>query len=292
MNKNKLEEKLHQKTPDNPFTQAQCYNYLNFGPKNNLINDRYLYYYDLNTNATLNCNSNMISPIFNYQGREYINDPNTYNNSHLNHIYCSLTSSMNGDLNNNPITTHYYSTKYYKKNPFTPEEDEALLNFVKAQGIGNWNKISICMKEYNFDRNGRQCRDRYIHYLDPNIKMNCDWTSEEDNLIIKYVEDEGKKWKGMEKLFPGRTEVSLRNRYNLLIRKRVKEQRKTKKKTQLSYDTEYNIQKDKNYEISPIFDKLSKENESLNLYDFNDLNIDPIFDPTYNLEDCSDESFF
>lgn len=287
MNKSNLEAKLHHIIQKNPFTSAQCYNYLALGPKNNLINDRYLYNNGMNTNTTSNFNLNMISPNVAFQRRDNINDPNIYNNSQLNPLYCTLTSLMNGDLNNNPLITHYNSIKYYKKKPFSPEEDEVLLNLVETQGIGNWQKISIKMKNYNFDRNGRQCRDRYYHYLDPSIKMNCDWTPEEDSLILKYVEKKGKKWKGMEKNFPGRTEVSLRNRYNLLMRKKVKEQKKTGKKEKLSFDT-------KNCEIpkKPSIDQLSKEKESFHHDDFNDSNNDYLFDATFNLENLFEESLF
>lgn len=109
------------------------------------------------------------------------------------------------------------------KKPFTNAEDETLLSLVKMYGPRKWQKISLLMKKLNFDRNGRQCRDRYFHYLDPSINIDQDWSSEEDSLLLDTVEKNGKRWKAMEKMFNGRTEVSLRNRYNLLIRKKVKE---------------------------------------------------------------------
>lgn len=79
-----------------------------------------------------------------------INDPNIYKNSQLNLLCCSLTTPMNGNLNNIPIITNSYSKKNNNKKTFSPEEDEALLNLVKKQGVGNWQKISTGMKLWDF----------------------------------------------------------------------------------------------------------------------------------------------
>lgn len=82
------------------------------------------------------------------------------------------------------------------------------------------------MQKSHFNKNIRQCRDRYYHYLDPNISTDICWSQSEDECLLNLVEKVGKKWKIMEKMFPGRTEVSLRNRYNLLLRKFNREQKK------------------------------------------------------------------
>lgn len=112
-----------------------------------------------------------------------------------------------------------------KKNTFSIEEDEHLKYLVNSIGQ-NWELIVKAMKKANFNKNIRQCRDRYFHYLDPNINNNINWSQSEDENIFKFVETYGKKWKMMEQMFPGRTEVSLRNRYNLLQRKFNREQKK------------------------------------------------------------------
>lgn len=113
------------------------------------------------------------------------------------------------------------STKSLSKKPFSIDEDNFLSSIINMIGEKNWVVASKLMKQGNYDRNPRQCRDRYYHYLDPKINKS-DWTKQEDELLMKSVEIHGKKWKMMEKIIPGRSEVSIRNRYNLVLRKKMK----------------------------------------------------------------------
>lgn len=129
----------------------------------------------------------------------------------------------------NAVMLNYSSKKISQKNPFSPEEDNLISYLVKSYGENNWAKISKCMKQMNYDRNIRQCKERYNHYLNPKIN-NSEWTTDEDELLIKKVEQIGKRWKILEDYFQGRTEVSLRNRFNMLIRKREKCDNKKERK--------------------------------------------------------------
>lgn len=110
--------------------------------------------------------------------------------------------------------------KNYSRRMFTKEEDEKLLILVEKHEK-DWRKISNDM----IDRSIRQCKERYFHYLSPNIKKEK-WTDEEDMILLMNIGKQGKKWKVLEKLFPGRTEIDIRNRYYVLIRKISKSVRK------------------------------------------------------------------
>lgn len=155
------------------------------------------------------------------------------------------TSIKSFDQSKKTIISEFDNTNYLcfnntpkntsQKNPFTEEEDNLISQLVKCFGENNWSAVSQHMKQNNFDRNIRQCRDRYYHYLNPKIK-NSEWTTEEDELLMENVKKNGNRWKKMEKFFPGRTEVSLRNRYNLLIRKQNKIAKKIKKKSDIMSD--------------------------------------------------------
>ena len=92
--------------------------------------------------------------------------------------------------------------KYYRK-LFTFEEDTKLIFLVK-KFKSNWKKIAFEMK----NRSVRQCKERYFHYLSPDIRKD-DWTSEEDILLLSSVEKHGKKWKTLELFFKGRTEIDI-----------------------------------------------------------------------------------
>lgn len=100
----------------------------------------------------------------------------------------------------------------YSRRTFTIDEDKKLLELV-TKYKENWKEISREMKS----RNIRQCKERYFHYLSPNINHEK-WREDEDSLLLKYVEMYGKKWKNFENYFNGRTEIDIRNRFYVLSR--------------------------------------------------------------------------
>ncbi|KAL4450855.1 hypothetical protein ABPG74_011697 [Tetrahymena malaccensis] len=55
------------------------------------------------------------------------------------------------------------------------------------------------------------------------IQKRVKFTPQEDEIILKYVQKHGKKWSEISKRLPGRTEVMVRNRYYVKIRKLSKE---------------------------------------------------------------------
>lgn len=101
-----------------------------------------------------------------------------------------------------------YKRKRSNKSKFTSEEDKHLLILVSKYGDRNWKKIAGEME----GRSVRQCRDRYRHYLSPNINQK-EWSEEEDRLLMEKVGNIGCKWKKMEKFFENRNEIQIRNRY-------------------------------------------------------------------------------
>lgn len=187
-------------------------------------------------------------------------DEKSYNQ---NNFFYLINKGSNIQTSNFSINEMQNKTSIIKK-PFTNIEDEILLSLVKMYGPRKWQKISLQMKKLNYNRNGRQCRDRYYHYLDPHINIGNEWSQQEDELILDTVDKIGKKWKSMEKMFVGRTEVALRNRYNLLIRKKTKENKLNEKKSGINIIGQKCIQKDEgfpfNFEIFKEFEEDEFEN--------------------------------
>jgi hypothetical protein len=65
-------------------------------------------------------------------------------------------------------------------------------------------------------RAARQIRERYLNYLDPNIKQG-NWTEEEDQKLISFISQKEKNyWKNISRYFSGRTDVSIKNRASTL----------------------------------------------------------------------------
>ena len=104
---------------------------------------------------------------------------------------------------------------------FTPEEDERLKMLVMRHGTNSWNIVS----QFMGNRNPRQCRERWKNYVDPDLRSDP-WTPEEDDLLLKKYRELGPRWNKIAKYFVRRSDNSLRNRWQLMLRKhnRMKQQ--------------------------------------------------------------------
>ena len=109
---------------------------------------------------------------------------------------------------------------------FSPDEDEELLHLVSIFGKNDWKTVSEelsknCLRKdangKNITRNARQCKERYLNYLSDDITKS-QWTPEEDHLLELQTLIHLHKWKDIKPFFPGRTEISLRNRFNFIHR--------------------------------------------------------------------------
>jgi len=87
------------------------------------------------------------------------------------------------------------------KTQWTREEDDLLVAAIGKHGPKNWSNVAQEVP----GRNGKQCRERWCNYLDPDIKRDA-WQREEDRLILKYIRTTGSRWAEMAKALPGRYE--------------------------------------------------------------------------------------
>ncbi|PPR96827.1 hypothetical protein GOBAR_AA23851 [Gossypium barbadense] len=76
-----------------------------------------------------------------------------------------------------------------KKGPWTPEEDQILINYIQLHGHGNWRALP---KQAGLLRCGKSCRLRWTNYLRPDIKRG-NFTREEEDTIINLHEMLGNK---------------------------------------------------------------------------------------------------
>lgn len=108
------------------------------------------------------------------------------------------------------------SKKPHPRFPFSKDEDAKLKELVNCYGT-NWNAISEKMG----NRNARQCKERWTNYLSPNVIMKP-WTSEEDEFLKNKLAEFGPKWVKISTYFQNRTDIQLKNRWFVLMRKEVK----------------------------------------------------------------------
>ncbi|XP_062188528.1 transcription factor MYB74-like [Phragmites australis] len=104
-----------------------------------------------------------------------------------------------------------------KKGPWTPEEDEKLVAYIKMHGQGNWRTLP---KNAGLARCGKSCRLRWTNYLRPDIKRGR-FSFEEEETIIQLHNILGNKWSAIAARLPGRTDNEIKNYWNTHIRKRL-----------------------------------------------------------------------
>ncbi|OAY24667.1 transcription factor MYB102 [Manihot esculenta] len=104
-----------------------------------------------------------------------------------------------------------------KKGPWTPEEDQKLIDYIQKHGYGNWRTLP---KNAGLQRCGKSCRLRWTNYLRPDIKRGR-FSFEEEEAIIQLHGIWGNKWSAIAARLPGRTDNEIKNYWNTHIRKRL-----------------------------------------------------------------------
>lgn len=107
------------------------------------------------------------------------------------------------------------------KQLWTAEEDNLLLEAVKQHGLSQWRLVAASLP----GRVPKQCRDRYRNHLCPQVKKGA-WTPAEDAVIYFYQQRYGNLWAEIAKHLPGRTDLSVKNRYYSCARKQERQLRK------------------------------------------------------------------
>lgn len=78
----------------------------------------------------------------------------------------------------------------------------------------HWQEISRNIE----GRSGKQCRERYINIVDPDLNKEK-WTVAEDLQLMELHSELGNRWVQIQRKMPGRTDNDIKNRYNSFLRR-------------------------------------------------------------------------
>jgi hypothetical protein len=99
--------------------------------------------------------------------------------------------------------------------PFSEEEDQKLIHLIELYGTKRWSLLSHHMQS----RTAKQCRERWNYHLNPDLNRGP-WTPQEDRIIADRHRELGNKWTKIAKFLPGRTDSSVKNRWNSQLKNR------------------------------------------------------------------------
>lgn len=103
------------------------------------------------------------------------------------------------------------------KGSWTVEEDNILRD--KRQEYGRkWAKIAAHLP----GRQGKQCRERYVNHLDPELKKG-EWTDDEEAILIALHEHHGNRWANIAKQLPGRSDNDIKNHWYSTIQRKFQQ---------------------------------------------------------------------
>ena len=105
------------------------------------------------------------------------------------------------------------------KGSWRREEDEIIIKFVRTYGCKSWTKLAKMLP----GRIGKQCRERWLNHLNPDLSRGP-WTPQEDYQLMILHEQFGNSWSKIAARMPTRADNMIKNRWYSTISKKSKEE--------------------------------------------------------------------
>eukprot|EP00587_Corethron_hystrix_P003283 CAMPEP_0113310292 /NCGR_PEP_ID=MMETSP0010_2-20120614/7995_1 /TAXON_ID=216773 ORGANISM="Corethron hystrix, Strain 308" /NCGR_SAMPLE_ID=MMETSP0010_2 /ASSEMBLY_ACC=CAM_ASM_000155 /LENGTH=656 /DNA_ID=CAMNT_0000165717 /DNA_START=260 /DNA_END=2230 /DNA_ORIENTATION=+ /assembly_acc=CAM_ASM_000155 len=108
------------------------------------------------------------------------------------------------------------------KGSWTAKED-SILREKRALYGPKWAKISAHLP----GRIGKQCRERFVNHLDPELRKG-EWTDDEEAILIALHQQHGNRWANISKVLPGRSDNDVKNHWYSTIQRKFQQHGKDK----------------------------------------------------------------
>jgi hypothetical protein len=102
------------------------------------------------------------------------------------------------------------------KNKGSIEENAQLIAAIQEVGSSSWSRVATFIA----GRTGKQCRERWLDKLSPDL-LKDDWSAEEDSILLAKQEELGHSWTEIGKFLIGRPSGAVKNRWNWLVKKDI-----------------------------------------------------------------------
>ena len=96
---------------------------------------------------------------------------------------------------------------------FGPNDDRRLQQIIDQHEFNGWKSVAKLMPGFT----PKQLRDRWHNYISPKNSFGP-WRPEEDQMIIQKVAEFGTKWSLIASFIKGRSDNSIKNRWNTALK--------------------------------------------------------------------------
>jgi len=166
-------------------------------------------------------------------------------------------TEFSGQLQNKTVKCNSRSSNISERRKWVPEEDTQLVKLIKKYGTKNWRVVASHLKE----RTPKQCRERWINHLDPEI-VKGKLTAEEWNLVMESQEEIGNRWSEIAKLLPGRTPNQIKNVWHAMMRRETKQRNPKRKLSGIDQMIDHSSSEDDISESDTEYPVLKKQKTS------------------------------